>query len=320
MKGLRLIILKEKISLAKNLKFRTQRLLIFILLSAFSFQLSTILIGCAKNETEDIYRETTAPVSIYKVARQDLKEFLFYSGDIEARDEATVYSKVTGKIVENKFQESDSVEKGECLALVDRDEIGYDFELAPVTSPISGVVGRVYLDKGANVTLATPVALIVNMDEVQVKIDVTEKDLPKLKRDQIAEVKVDAYSSEIFQGRVLKISPVVDLNTRTAPVWINIANPQHRLKPGMFARIKLMVGERQNALVVMRDAVIEEDSQRYVFIAEKKRASKKKVELGLESDGKYEVVKGLKEGDQAIVLGPSDLKDGDSVKIVEEKM
>ena len=291
-----------------------------VLLSTLCFLLSTsLIIGCAKREREEIYKQTAHPVSVTQVSRQDLKEFLFYSGDIKAEDEALVYSKVAGKLVENKVQEGDSVQKSETLALVDRDEVGYEFELAPVASPIGGVIGRTYLDKGANVTLSTAIALVVNMDEVLVKIDVTEKDLPRVAKDLIAQVKVDAYPDRAFTGQVQKVSPVVDLDTRTAPVWINIGNLQHELKPGMFARIKLKVGEHQGVLVIMREAIIEEDSQRYIFMVEDNRAYKRKIKIGLASDGKFEVLEGLKLGDKVIVMGPSDLKDGDAVKIVEEE-
>ncbi|MBL7091921.1 MAG: efflux RND transporter periplasmic adaptor subunit [Candidatus Omnitrophica bacterium] len=277
-----------------------------------------ILPGCMEREREEIYEQAAHPVSVTRISRQDLKEFLFYSGDIEAEDEATVYSRVTGKLAENKVQEGNAVKKGETLALVDRDEIGYEFELAPVASPIQGVVGRAYLDKGANVTLTTPVVLVVNMDEVRVKIDVTEKDLPKVVEGLIAQVKVDAYPDETFQGRLQKVSPVVDLNTRTAPAWISIVNSQHKLKPGMFARLRLMAGEHKNVPVIIREAAIEEDSQRYVFVVENNRAYKRKVELGLASEGKYEVLTGLRPGEKVIVMGPSDLKNGDPVKVVEE--
>ena len=318
MKGSKLKTQRKKFGLARSSKLEAQRLfLVLICLSAFSFQLSAFLTGCGR-KTEDVYKQTAQPVSVAQVNREDLKEFLFYSGDIEAKDAAMVYSKVTGKLVENKVQEGDSVEKDETLALVDRDEIGYEFELAPVASPIQGIVGRAYLDKGANVTLTTPIALVVNMDEVRVKIDVTERDLPKVVKDQLAQVKIDAYPDEIFKGQVEKVSPVVDLDTRTAPAWINIANPQHRLKPGMFARIKLMVGERKDVLAIMRDAVIEEDSQRYAFVVENNRVYKRKIELGLASEAKFAVLRGLKLGDKVIVLGPTDLKDGDLVKVVEE--
>ena len=291
--------------------------LILILVSGF-WLLVTGLTGCGR-KTEEVHKQTAFPVSVAKVSRQDLKEFLFYSGDIQARDEATVYSKVTGKLAENKVQEEDVVKKGETLALVDRDEVGYEFALAPVTSPISGVVGRSYLDKGANVTLNTAIALVVNVDEVRVKIDVTEKDLPKVKKGLPAQVKVDAYPDEVFSGQIEKLSPVVDLGTRTAPVWIKIANAGHRLKPGMFARIRLLAGEHKNALAVVSDAVIREDSQRYVFVVEDNHAYKKKVELGLVSEGRVEVLEGLKLADKVIVMAAVDLKSGDSVRIVEEE-
>lgn len=280
--------------------------------------LSGFLIGCAERESEDIHREETPAVSATKVKQQDLEEYLYYSGDIEAEDEALVYSKVSGKLLKNEVQEGDLVEKDQTLALVDRDEIGYEFEFAPVASPIEGTVGRAYLDKGAQVNLNTPIALIVNIDEVSVKIDVTEKDLPKVVKGQMGQVKVDAYPAETFQGRVSKVSPVIDLDTRTAPVWISIDNSGHKLKPGMFARIKLAVGKHRGVLVILRDAIIGEDSQRYVFIVKENQAYKRKITLGLQSEDKFQVLNGLSLGETVIIMAPSDLKDGHKVRVVEE--
>ncbi|MBN3038107.1 MAG: efflux RND transporter periplasmic adaptor subunit [Candidatus Omnitrophica bacterium] len=274
--------------------------------------------GCGKKETQDIHREKNYPVSVMEVHKADLAEFLFYSGDIEARDEATIFSKVSGKLTEISVQEGDIVKKNQILALVDRDEVGYEFALAPIDTPIDGILGRFYLDKGANLTLTTPVALVVNMDSVLVKIDVTEEDLPKVIKGLPAEIKVDAYPNRSFAGVVEKVSPVLDLSTRTAPAWISIENTEHELKPGMFARIKLKIDEHKDVLVVLRESVIGENSQRYVFVVNDGHVHKRKIELGLVSNSKFQVLSGLQAGEKVIVMGPADLKDGDIVRIVEE--
>ena len=158
--------------------------LILILVSGFWFLVSG-LTGCGKKEQakEEI---TKIPVNAIQAKRDTLRETLFYVGDIKAEDEAIVYPKVTGKIIEKLVKEGDSVKKGDCLAYIDRDEVGFQFEKAPVESPIDGLIGKVYIDIGTNVSPQIPVSLVVDMDIVKVKLNVVERDLPKVKEGQVA--------------------------------------------------------------------------------------------------------------------------------------
>jgi len=275
------------------------------------------LIGCAKKvpTKEEV---TKIPVSVTEVRKGSLKETLFYVGDIKADDEAIIYPKVTGKIIEKLAKEGDSVKKGDILAYIDRDEVGFKFEKAPVESPIDGVVGKVYVDIGTSVSPQVPVGLVVNMDVVEVEVNVVERDLPKIREGQAAQLEADAYPDEIFEGMVERITPVVDLASRTATVQIKIPNEDHRLKPGMFARIKILVKERKDVLIIPRDAIILEDSSNYVFVVkDDNNVQRKKIEIGLNEDNKFEVIKGLDEGEIVVTMGNARLKDGDTVEIIK---
>jgi len=274
------------------------------------------LAGCAKKQPQ---KEVKFPVSAVAVTRGDLKEFLFYVGDIIAKDKAIVYPKVTGKIVEELVREGDLVKKGDILAYIDRDEVGFKFEKAPIESPIDGIIGIVKIDKGVTVSPQTPIVLIVDIDIVKVKVNVIERELPRIKDGQPAEIKVDAYPREVFKGFIDRISPVVDLTSRTSPVEIKIFNSDHRLKPGMFARIKILVGERENVLLVPRDAILKENGSRYIFVvSEDNKAHYQKIEMGLCQDNMFEVVSGLDEGDVVVTMGNTRLEDGDVVEIIKE--
>lgn len=264
-------------------------------------------------------KKITIPVRVMEVRLQDIQTTLDYVGDILAQDEAKVYPKVSGKISEKIKEDGSPINKGEIIAYIDRDEVGFSYEKAPVESPLSGIVGRIYMDKGMSVNSQTPVALVVDMEKVKIKLDIPEKYLPKVSVDQIAQIGVDAYPDKTFTGKVTKISPVVDLETRTAPIEIIIPNEGYLLKPGMFARVQLVIEEHKGIPVILKEAVIGRSSNGYVYIVnrDKLTAHKRAVQLGIQKGGLVEVIEGLKERELVVIMGQQKLADGAGV-IIEE--
>jgi len=273
------------------------------------------LSGCAVKEEAKAQAVQVIPVKVQKVERKDFPNVLEYVGNIKAQDEVQVYPKVTGKVIEKIKQDGVAVAKGEILIYIDRDEVGFKFEKAPVESPISGTVGRVYVDIGSNVNPQTPVALMVNMDKVKIDLDIPEKYLPKVALDQQAQILVDAYPQENFTGKVTKASPVLDLATRSAPIEITIDNLDHRLKSGMFARVNLIIEELKDVPVILKEAVMGKDPDTYVYVIENQKSVLKKVTLGLRQAEFLEVKDGLKEGDSVVIMGQQRLYDNAPVSI-----
>jgi RND family efflux transporter MFP subunit len=234
---------------------------------------------------------------------QDLARTLEYVGTIKALDEALVYPKVSGKIIEKLKDEGDAVTKADVLMYIDRDEVGMKYEKAPVESPVTGVVGRIYVDRGAHVTTQTPLALVVAMQTMKIMLDIPERYVPQLKLGQEARVSVDAYPQESFTGTIAAISPVVNLENRAIPVEIRIPNPDGRLKSGMFARASLMLEEHSNVVTVMKESLIGRDPQAYVYVIENNRAVSRKVTLGLIQGNWCEVVEGVRAEDAVVVMG-----------------
>ncbi len=277
------------------------------------------LCGCTKKEVKQNNGNETIPVVVYTVKLQDISEVINYAGDIKAQDEVNIYPKVTGKIIEKVRDQGDSVTKGEAIAYIDRDEVGLKFEKAPVESTLNGFVGRVFVDVGANVGPQTPVALVVNMDAVKIYLDVPEMYLPRIVLGQPATVRVDAWPEEKFIGKVTKISPVIDMATRTAPVEILVDNPDHRLMSGMFAYVDLILETRKNVPVILKEAVIGKNHNVFVFIVENHKAVLKQISLGIRQGPLLEVKEGLKEGDEVVVMGQQRLYEGASVITQEYK-
>ena len=252
------------------------------------------------------------------VERQDLDLILTYVGSLKAKDEAVVFSKVGGKLSGYVVNEGREVGKGQPIALIDRDETGLKYELADVDSPISGIVGRTFLDKGANVIAhSVPVAVVLDMDEMVVKLNIPEIDIPFIKRGLEARLKTDAYPAEDFTGEISKVSEVADALTRTFPVETTVPNPGHRLKSGMFARIDISAASHSGVLAVTQDALVKEDSQYYVYLVNDSTVRKIKVKPGIRQSNKIEILEGLEENQKVVVFGQQGLRDGSEVNVAE---
>lgn len=295
----------------KVCNFKLTLILLFVVCCLLS------VTGCGKKQKKAV--EEVIPVRVMQVEFQDIKKTLDYVGDIKAQDEAVVYPKVGGKILEKIKEDGNLIKKGEVIVYIDRDEVGFKFEKSPVESPLAGLVGRVYVDKGTSVTPQTPIALVVDMDKVKIELDIPEKYLPKVSLGQVAEIGIDAYPGKKFMGKVSKISPVVDIDTRTAPVEILVPNNDHRLRPGMFARLNLVINERKTVPVILKEALLGKEPNTYVYITNGSAAHKRNIKLGIRQGAYFEVTDGLKEGELVVVIGQQRLHDGVSVSVEGEK-
>ncbi len=292
-----------------NIKIRKIRLLIILVL------LVTTL-GCQKKEVSKNKEEPeVVPVRVAKIEVRDIYDALDYAANIKAQEEAVVYPKVGGKIIEKVKEAGALVAKSDVIVYIDRDEVGLKFEKAPVESPLSGVVAEVYVDIGANVSAQTQVALILDMEKVKVDFKVPEVYLPRISLGQAAVIKVDAYPQDEFTGKVNRISPLVDLATRTSSIEIVIDNQSHKLKSGMFARVKLNIEEHKNTVVILKEAIIGKNHEVYVYTVQDNKAVMRKITLGMRQDEYIQVLDGLKEGELVVIAGKEKLKDGALVQI-----
>lgn len=276
--------------------------------------ISTLLVfGCSR-QPEKAKPQQIISVKVFAVKKMPIYETLDYVGNIRGQEEAMVYPKVPGKITQRVKDEGAFVKKVEPIVYIDRDEAGLKFEPAPVESPLAGVVGRVYVDIGQNVTIQTPIALVVDMERVRIDLDIPEKYLPKISLSQEAKIRVDAYPKEEFIGKVTKISPVLNLENRAAPIEIAIENQGHRLKSGMFAKVELVIEGFKNVPVILKESVMGKEPDTYVYAIENNKAVLKKIVLGNRQGSNYEVRQGLKEGELVVIMGQQKLFEGAQVK------
>jgi HlyD family secretion protein len=197
------------------------------------------------------------------------------------------------------------------------DELKINLSNTQITSPVNGFVGKRTLDPGAWVTPNTAFLSVVDITIVRMVANVVERDLRRISAGQPAQVEVDAFPGETFTGEVAHVAPVLDPATRTAQIEIEVPNPHHRLKPGMYARVRFTVDKRENALVVPTNAVVDYQGQKGVFFADKGEQGEiarfKPVQVGLVDDVHAEVASGLGEGERVITTGAAALREGDRI-------
>ena len=287
---------------------------IFILTLAAAAALAA---GCRNKEAEALnsLEKDRFLVKTEKAQTRNLEEYILLTGSVKAMDEATLYPRTSGKLLRNILKEGDPVKKDEAVALVERDEPGVVYEPAPVPSTLTGVIARIYQDTGANVTPQTPIAMVVNQGMVRVAVDVPEKYVGKVFKEQRARIKVDAFPDRYFSGSVYRVSPVVDSRSRNTMVEVLVDNIDGQLKSGMFAEVRLIVASRGSALSVPAGAVISQDGGDFVFLpAEGGLAARLPVKTGIKTS-EFTQISGVKEGADVITFGLYGLKDGSKIKV-----
>ena len=198
---------------------------------------------------------------------------------------------------------------------------------ATVTAPISGIIGKRYYEAGDMAAPTLPLVSIVQMDKVKITFDATEEDLGKLAVGQKAEVRVKSYPDVTFSGSVAKISPVLDPLTRMAEIEVLVDNPQHKLKPGMYAEVQVTTRIINDVIVIPRYAVIENTSLEkvegkdvvvrnyFVYIVKNGKAEQRTLDVEFLNHTRIAVRAGVSVDENLVVDGQNKLRDGAAVVV-----
>ena len=184
-----------------------------------------------------------------------------------------------------------------------------------LVSPINGMVTARNYDPG-DMTGSMPIVTVAQVQPVKIVINISESELSKIKKGMPAEVRFDTYGDELFHGVITMVSPTVDVNSRTFGAEVTVQNPDNRILPGMFGRVKLNLGVAEH-VVVPDMAVVKQpgSGNHYVYVYNDGKVSYNKVELGQRLGDAYELLSGVDPGSQVVISGQSKLADGASVQI-----
>lgn len=187
-----------------------------------------------------------------------------------------------------------------------------------VKAPVAGQIYRKLVNKGAYVEPTTPVFTLVDNYRLELEIPVPASDLGGVRPGQTVRFNVNSYPGEPFTGRVVDVSPAVDVDSRTAKVRVQVPNSDGRLKTGMFAQGEILTGAASQAVLIPLAAVYRDDSSvkvSYVYVVDGGKARRRQVRIGREVAQKLEIVEGLKPGDMLVPERSIELADGVPVKL-----
>lgn len=285
--------------------------------------LSSALVSCkgkSEKTAKEEETETIYAVNADVVQAGNLDDYLEFGGDVSSVSAVDVYPDAAGKISRIRVAVGDLVKKDQIIAYVDPSRPGMNYSENPVKAPISGRVTSFPPTIGTMVSQSYSIAKISDTDELQIKVNVAERFISRIRENQTAVVSFDAYPGVEFKARVFEVSPVLDTTSRTMLAKLKVEPADSRIKAGMYARVKLITDTIEGAVVVPNDAIVYRDGKPYIFTAKSENAESSvnmvSVKEGLSVDNKTEIQEGLKEGDIIIVKGQSLLSDGSKVKIL----
>lgn len=307
----------------KQMKKLTKRSFIEI---AFALLLTSLLFSCkakkdgknSESETESL-EEKAMTVNTWKIEKTSLSDYIEFSGNVFARNSVDMYSPVSGKITRIFVKAGDKVSANQIIAEVDSSRPGAVYAASPVRSSIAGTVVALPARIGAQVSTSSVLATIGQIENLEIRMEVPERFSSLIKSNQEALVSLTAFPEETISARVSEISPVIDSGSRSVNVILNFTseNAVKLAKAGMSARIHLITERLENIIAIPSRALLYEDNQAFVFIAEGQNAVRKAVETGLKVDGLIEIKNGLSENDLLIIKGQSLITDRQIIKAVE---
>ncbi|MDP8267881.1 MAG: efflux RND transporter periplasmic adaptor subunit [Candidatus Tenebribacter davisii] len=217
-----------------------------------------------------------------------------------------------------KLLESDAIDRqtfDEVEAGYNVVKTSYEFMLDNIEmkAPISGYVTYVYKEEGEKFdSMMDPFLVrIVNSEKFIAKLQVSDKDINRVKKGQKAIISVDNFEAKM-KGLISYVSLEAEMMSGTFPIEISIKNNSNLLKHNQFARISIVTQSSLDAIIVPQKCVVE---SKYVFVVEKGVAERRNVILGIGNEEEIEIVSGISEGEAIIVSGSTGLRSGDKVKI-----
>jgi RND family efflux transporter MFP subunit len=192
-----------------------------------------------------------------------------------------------------------------------------EMEKTKLRAPFDGMVGPFDVEEGESVNPHNKVTSIFNLGAIYVDVGIIEKDVSKIKRDNVAKITVDAYPDSIRDGKVVSISPVIEGKSRNFRVRIEAFNqdPNHLFLPGMFARAAITVYAKANALVVPVSSVKDD----MVYVVKNGKVSPQVIKTGYKSYDYLEVLEGLSGGEEIVAEVEGDIGRNTSIEVVNKR-
>jgi membrane fusion protein (multidrug efflux system) len=185
-----------------------------------------------------------------------------------------------------------------------------------VRAPFTGRVVRRFVDLGQNVSNGTQLFTLADMSRLLARVYVPAKEFRRIRQDQPVQLVVTS-SGDQLTGRIDLVSPMVDPDSGTIKVTVEVTEYPATTRPGDFVEVSIVTDRHEGALLVPRVAVVSERGQQSVYVASGDTAQQRTVEVGFQDDESAEIVGGLDDGEMVVVQGQRALRDGQPIRILD---
>ena len=233
------------------------------------------------------------------------------------------------KLAKSKFDRAVDLAKSNFISGQARDEAENNLRVAEaalqladaklakmeIKAPFSGIIGLRVVSIGDYVKEGADVVNLEAIDPLKVDFRVPEIYMKQVQVGQSLEVSLDALPGKTYEGKVFAINPLVDATGRSIVIRAQVKNADTALRPGMFARVRLITRDSQDALVIPEQAIVPQGDEQYVFRVVDGKAVRTRVAVGQRRDSKVEIVNGLTASDTVVTAGQMKLREGAAVAI-----
>lgn len=237
-------------------------------------------------------------------------------------------------LAEIKFKRAQDLLKRQVMSRSEYDEARASFDAATarlkqqeatiqrkaIRAPFSGRLGIRQVNLGQYLEPGQPIVMLQALDPIYVDYTLPERYLPRLTTGQEVRVRVDAFADESFSGQISAIDSGVDTSTRTVKLRATLSNPEGRLQPGMFAKVKTLAPEDKTVLTIPRTAVSYNTYGDFIYLINKNAqgetiVKRQQIETGEVRGGDIAIVGDIEIGQKIVSAGMGKLRDGMKVKI-----
>ncbi len=191
-----------------------------------------------------------------------------------------------------------------------------ELDYTQIRAPISGVISERYIKLGNTIRVSDPLYRVTSFDPLVAYLHIPEREYQKITPDQPVAIDIDALADMEILASVTRVSPIVDPETGTFKITIEIRDESRHIKPGMFGRMSIVYDRHENVLQVPRSAVMEEMGVESVFVVEDDKAVRRIVQTGYGENGMIEITGGLDDSDNVITVGQVGLKPDATVTVI----
>jgi len=212
-------------------------------------------------------------------------------------------------------QAKDEAENNFRVAQSDAELTEAKLQKMTIRAPFSGTVGLRMVSVGDYVKEGQDIVNLEALDPLKVDFRVPEIFLTQVKDRQSLQITLDALPDKAYDGQVFAINPLIDANGRSIVIRAQVPNKDGRLRPGMFARVRLFTSASKPTLVVPEESLFPVGDDKYVYKVIDGKAARQKVEIGARREGRVEIVNGLAADDLVVTAGGLKLREGTAVTV-----